>query len=261
MKKITGKKIILSVTGFIGLSFIVIFAVVLSNAIQNEKQYREYCNAPTETVKIDGITTDYKRIENYKFYGYDLIYCDFGVGQLAKKVKGANLYTVSESQDVLVNIEAYTGLESESKIYVKSDKHNLLPTTLSDENVSYISLGFSTNDEEGFENKQIILDLTQDDIAKAISFCKNEDNLLRQPAEMEKVEISEGNIYSICCHIKGIDGLFYHYPYLCVQNLNNGKYYLRSRSSVNVIYEIPDEYQDIMGATIGKNQGTVLCEE
>lgn len=252
MKKITAKKIILFVIGCIGLSLIIIFAVDLSKTMQNEKQYKKYYNAPTETVKIDGITTDYKRIENYKFYGYDLIYCDFGVGQLAKKVKGDNLYTVSDSQDVLVNIEAYTSLESQSKIYVKLDKLKLLPTTLSDEYVSYISLGFSKSDEEGFQNKQFILNLTQDDIAKAISFCKNEDNLLKQIPETERIEIVEGNIYSICCHIKGLEELFFHYPYLCIQNLNNGKYYLRR--SFNDVYEIPDEYQDIIKTAVNVEQ-------
>ncbi len=250
MKKITAKKIIVSVIGCIGLSLLVIFAVVLLYTIQDEKQFRIYCNAPTETVKIDGLTTDYKRIENHRFYDSDLIDCDFGVGQLAKKVKGANLYTVSESQDVLVNLKEYKGLESQSKIYVKVDKLKLLPGTLSDADVSYISLGFSKSDEEGFKNKQFILDLTQNDIAKAISFCKNENNLLKPPAETEKVEMAEGNTYSICCHIKGLEELFYDYPCFCVQNLNDGKYYLSSKFSIDVVYEIPDEYQDIIKAAI-----------
>lgn len=254
MKKITAKKMVLSVIGFIGLSLIIVFAVDLSKTIQNEKEYRKYCDAPTETVKIDGITTDYQKIDNYRFYEYDLIYCNFGVGQLAQKVKGANLYTVSENQDVLVNLDAYTGLETQSKIYVKSDKYKLLPAALSDEYVSYISLGFSKNVEEGFGHKQLILNLTQDDIKKAISFCKNEDNLLKKTAETEKVEIAEGNVYSICCHIKGLEELFFYYPYLCVQNLNNGKYFLRSSVSIDVIYEIPDEYQDIIKSAVNMDE-------
>lgn len=250
MKKITAKRIVLSVMGFIGLSLLVIFALALLYTIHDEKQLRMYCNAPTETVKIDGLTTDYKRIENYRFYDSDFIDCNFGVGQLAKKVKGANLYTVSESQDVLVDLKAYKGFEYNGKIYVKVDKLNLLPGNLSDADVSYISLGFSKRDEEGFKNKQFILDLMQDDIAKAISFCKNENNLLNPPAETEKVEMVEGNIYSICCHIKGLEELFFNYPCYCVQNLNDGKYYLESDSSIDVVYEIPDKYQDIIKAAI-----------
>lgn len=250
MKKITAKRIVLSVMGFIGLSLLVIFAVDLLYTIHAEKRLRIYCNAPTETVKIDGLTTDYKRIENYRFYDSDFIDCNFGVGQLAKKVKGANLYTASESQDVLVDLKAYKGFEYNGKIYVKVDKLNLLPTDLSDADVSYISLGFSKSDEEGFKNKQFILDLTQDDIAKAISFCQNENNLLNPPAEAEKIEMVEGNIYSICCHIKGLEELFFNYPCYCVQNLNDGKYYLESDSSIDVVYEIPDKYQDIIKAAV-----------
>lgn len=251
MKKITAKRIVLSVMGFIGLSLLVIFAVDLLYTIHAEKRLRIYCNAPTETVKIDGLTTDYKRIENYRFYDSTHIDCNFGVGQLAKKVKGANLYTVSESQDVLVNLKGYIESESQSKIYVKVDKLKLLPTDLSDADVSYISLGFSKSDEEGFKNKQFILDLTQDDIAKAISFCQNENNLLNPPAEAEKIEMSEeGNVYSICCHIKGLEELFFYYPCFCVQNLNDGKYYLSSIFSIDAVYEIPDKYQDIIKAAV-----------
>lgn len=250
MKKITAKRILLSVMGVIGLLLLAIFAVVLLYTIHDERQLRIYCNAPTETVDVDGLTTDYKRIENHRFYDSDLIDCYFGVGQLEKKVKGANLYTVSESQNVLTDLIGYGNFHSDGKIYVRVDKLKLLPGTLSEADISYISLGFSKSDEEGFKNKQFILDLTQDDIAKAISFCQNKSNLLNPPAESEKIEMVKGNNYSICCHIKGLEELFFKYPGYCVQNLNDGKYYLESYSPIDVFYEIPDKYQDIIKAAL-----------
>lgn len=62
--------------------------------------------------------------------------------------------------------------------------------------------------------------------------------------------MAEGNTYSICCHIKGLEELFYDYPCFCVQNLNDGKYYLESYSPIDVFYEIPDKYQDIIKAAL-----------
>lgn len=250
--------------GIISIVILIMSVMIILIFFQAEQiDLKKFCNPPTETIKINNISSDYKELQYDYFLESDYAVSEWGVTNLCKNVYNTNLYTVSEDNNILVNLEAYSGKGNGSKIYVKNDQFKSIPISLSNNYIQDISL-MKYEDSNGTLNKHYYyLELSDEQIEKAMDFFANEKYLIDLPESISIPNIYNNQLnnekipeqyYSICYHVKGLDGLYYYSKYYCAFNEVNGKFYLKSRIKPNtIIYDIPNEYQEIIKFAVDKN--------